>query len=106
MDRLNWSQAEKKVAKRAYDAALDKEYVALLQKLKDMSQKAKNPEDIWTIHNFLSQQRKTMDQKYDYRYSQLIFVFGRLIREKWIDENDLEGLNEEKLNAIRYIASL
>ena len=82
------------------------EYVALLQKLKDMSQKAKNPGDIWTIHDFLSQQRKTMDQKYDYRYSQLIFVFGRLIREKWIDENDLEGLNEEKLNAIRYIASL
>ncbi|MGD0961993.1 MAG: hypothetical protein ABSB19_19460 [Methylomonas sp.] len=106
MDRFNWSQAEKKVAKRAFDAALAREYAALLQKLKDMSEKAEKPEDIWTIHDFLSRQRKAMDEKYDYRYSQLIFVFGRLIRENWIDEAQLEGLNEEKLKAIRYIASL
>jgi hypothetical protein len=105
MNRLTWSQAEKKVAKRAYDAALANEYAALLQKLKDMSEKAKNPEDIWTIHDFLSQQRKAINQKYDYSYSQLIFVFGRLLRENWINENDLAGLNEEKLNAIRHIAS-
>jgi hypothetical protein len=46
-----------------------------------------------------------IDAKYDYRYSQLIVVFGTLLREKWIDDKVLEGLGEEKLQAIRHIAA-
>ena len=106
MDRFNWSQSEKKVAKQAFYAALARENAALLQTLKAMSEKAENPEDIWAIHDFLSQQRKAMDAKYDYRYGELIFVFGKLIKENWLDENALEGLSDEKINAIRHIASV
>jgi len=50
------------------------------------------------------QRRKEIDLKYDYRYSQLDLVFGRLLREKWIDEEDLRTLGEEKLEAIRTYA--
>jgi hypothetical protein len=46
-----------------------------------------------------------IDAKYDYRYSQLIVVFGTLLREKWIDDKVLEGLGEEKLQVIRHIAA-
>jgi len=40
------------------------------------------------------------------RYSQLDLdlVFGRLLREKWIDEEDLRGLGEDKMRAIRSYA--
>jgi hypothetical protein len=42
--------------------------------------------------------------KYDYRYSQLISVFGRLIREGRLTEAHLEGLSQDKLEFIRRIA--
>lgn len=46
-----------------------------------------------------------INAKYDYRYSQLILVFGTLLREKWVHDKVLEGLGEEKLQAIRRIAA-
>jgi len=99
------SEAEKKIARRAFDAALKKECAAVMQKFKGLAAKAEYPEDIWAIHDFLTEQRRTIDYKYDYRYSQLIVVFGRLLRESWIEDKDLVGLSEEKLAAIRHIAS-
>ena len=44
--------------------------------------------------------------KYDYRYSQLILVFSRLLREGRIREEQLAGLSEEKLSYIRRVLSL
>jgi hypothetical protein len=44
--------------------------------------------------------------KYDYRYSQLLLVFGRLVREGRVLESDLDSLSEEKLAVIRRIVSL
>jgi len=76
-----------------------------MKRLKRLATKAESPDDIWAIHDYLTEQRRTIDGKYDYRYSQLIVVFGRLLRESWIDDKDLEGLSEEKLNAIHRIAS-
>lgn len=40
---------------------------------------------------------------YDYRYSQLIFVFVGLLREGRINEEQLHGLSEEKLSYIERI---
>ena len=48
--------------------------------------------------------RKEMDEKYDYRYSVLPFVFARLICDGWIKPEDLAGLSEEKLELIREFA--
>jgi len=105
MREFKWSEAEKKIARRAFDAALKRECAAIMKRLKSLAAKAENPEDIWAIHDYLTEQRKSIDAKYDYRYSQLILLFGRLLREKWIDEKDIEGLAEEKLVPIRRIAS-
>jgi len=77
-----------------------------MQHLRELAARARNPEDIWAIHDYLTLQRRAIDQKYDYRYSQLTMVFGRLLREKWIGNEDIEGLGEEKIKAIRRIASL
>lgn len=42
-----------------------------------------------------------MYRKYNYRYSVLIIVFGTLMREGLINENNLEGLSEDKMKVIR-----
>jgi len=47
-----------------------------------------------------------MDQKHDYRYSVLIHVFGRLVGEGGVEMKDLEGLEEEKIQRIRFIAGV
>lgn len=105
MRDLKWSEAEKKIARRAFEAAMRREYSALMENLKRRAVQAENPEDIWAIHDYLTEHRRDIDGKYDYRYSQLVIVFGRLLKEKWLYENDIEGLGEEKLQAIRHIAS-
>jgi hypothetical protein len=38
---------------------------------------------------------------FEYRYSALTLVFGRLIAEGLLDEDQLTGLDEEKLAEIR-----
>jgi hypothetical protein len=106
MLNFKWSKAEKKIERRAFDSALKKECAAVMEKLKGLAVTAEKPEDIWAIHDYLTDQRKVIDEKHDYRYSKLIILFGRLLREKWIEDNDLEGLNEEKLQAIHHITSL
>lgn len=61
---------------------------------------------MWELHDFLTQQRKATDEKYDYRYSVLIFVFARLIREGWLSEAELAGLGEDKLARIRSLLEM
>ncbi|MES3023582.1 MAG: hypothetical protein V4857_18610 [Pseudomonadota bacterium] len=103
MNRV-WSAAEKKIARRVFDAALVKECAALVDNVKVRASKAECPDDIWALNDYLTEQRKAIDYKYDFRYSQLIFVFAQLLAQKWIEEEQLVGLEEEKLQAIRFLA--
>ena len=90
-----------KIARQAFDRALNKERAAILAQLKQRASQAADTGDLWEIHDYLSDQRKQLDRKYDYRYSQLIWVFGQLLYEQWLEEGDLTGLAPEKLQAIR-----
>jgi hypothetical protein len=62
------------------------------------------PADIWHLHDFLTEQRKRTDDKYDYRYSALIFVIARLLKEGWLEECDLNGLGEDKIAKVKFLA--
>src|SRR5438876_12427899 len=53
---------------------------------------------------YLTERRKEIDRKYDYRYSQLTHVFGRLLYEGRLGEEELGGLGEDKLKSIRSFA--
>src|ERR1700685_1221230 len=48
----------------------------------------------------LSERRKQIGRKYDYRYSQLRLVLGRLLYENRLREDDLSGLREDKMKSI------
>jgi hypothetical protein len=56
------------------------------------------------LEHYLTQRRKEIDRKYDYRYSQLTQVFGRLLYEKRLRQEELRGLREDKLKPIRSFA--
>ena len=106
MHDIKWSESEKKAARAVYDAALKRELASILSKFKEMAASAATPQDMWQVEDYLGQQRREIDSKYDYRYSQLIHVFGRLLRENWIEEEELQRLSAEKVACIQRIATL
>lgn len=106
MSSTNWSESDKRIARRVFDAALQRELAEVMGEFKRRAATAKEPEDMWSVEHFLASARRDIDSKYDYRYSQLDLVFGRLLREGRILEGDLHGLSEDKLAYIRRVATL
>ena len=101
---LKWSHAEKQIARKAFELALDREFQSVIQRAKDMASKIEQPADLWELEHYLTQSRRKIDRTFDYRYSVLIDVFGRLIRERRLSEKELQGLGQEKLKSIRCYA--
>jgi Photoprotection regulator fluorescence recovery protein len=99
-----WSGSEKALARKAFDAALKRELQEVIQEAKQMAGQIKDPADLWELEHYLTRRRKEIDRKYDYRYSQLTQVFGRLLYEKRLREEELRGLREDKLKPIRSFA--
>lgn len=106
MHDVKWTHSEQKAARKVFDAALQRELAAILSELKELATNAKTPQDVWEIEKYLTQKRRQIDSKYDFRYSQLIEVFGRLLREDWIEEEELQALSPEKIAWIQQIATL
>jgi hypothetical protein len=96
-----WSAAEKKIARRAFEAALETALAGIMAEFKAKAAAAVTPEDMWSVEHFLRQRRREIEETFDYRYSQLPVVFGRLILEGHLDEARLAGLSEDKLEEIR-----
>src|ERR1700688_666767 len=87
-----WSKSEKILARKAFDTALGRELHEVIQEAKKMASQIQQSSDLWDLEHYLTQRRKEIDRKYDYRYSQLTQVFGRLLYEKRLREGELRGL--------------
>jgi Photoprotection regulator fluorescence recovery protein len=105
-DETAWSAAEKKTARRAFDRAYQRKCADVAAEVKKMVAGPSSPSDLWQIHDYLSEQRETTDLTFDYRYSVLLSVFGHLLREGWLTEADLLGLEQDKIEKIKRWASL
>ena len=69
-----------------------------------MANQVNEPEDLWDLEHYLTQRRKEIDRNYEYKHSQLTHVFGRLLHEQRLYEEELLGLREDKLKLIRSFA--
>ena len=98
---LKWSPTEKKIARKAYEAALQSALGTVMAEFKRRAAAVTTPSNMWEIEDFLREQRREIDDVFDYRYSQLPFVFARLIRERHLEERLLDGLSDEKREIIR-----
>ena len=72
-----WSRSEKTIARKAFDAALGRELHEVIQEAQKMASQIQQSSDLWDLEHYLTQRRKEIDRKYDYRYSLLTQVFGR-----------------------------
>jgi hypothetical protein len=106
MRDLKWSPAEKTVARKAFDLALQRELAAVTAEAKDRAAKIEQPSDLWNLERYLTQRRQHIDRQYDYRYSVLLMVFANLVRQGRLSEHELHGLSQNKLDSIRQCAKL
>ncbi len=102
---LKWSPSEKKIARSAFDAALESALAKVIAEFKRRADAVTTPSGMWQIEDYLREQRREIDEMFDYRYSQLPLVFARLIREGHLDASRLAGLSEDKLTIIRSFLS-
>ncbi len=106
MEHEKWTKSEKAIARRAFKQAYERECEAIADEARRLAEGIVGPEDMWQLHDFLTQQRGETDEKYDYRYSVLVFVFARLIGEGWLKEDEIAGLGEDKLRKIRLMVQM
>jgi hypothetical protein len=69
-----------------------------------MAAEVKEPSELWKLEEYLTQRRKEIDHKYEYRGAMLRFVFGTLLHEGRLTEEQLRGLGEDKLKEFRSYA--
>ena len=103
--QVSWSDVEKKVARRAFDLAFERECTPIAAEVTKRVGRISNPMAVWDLHDYLSEKRRLVDTKYDYRYSVLISLFGRLVAERWLSLDDLAGLTDEKIERIERSAT-
>lgn len=98
---VHWTAAEKKVAHQVFDEALARHLSAIIAEAKRMMANVADPSDLWEVEAYLTQSRKTVDRIYQFRYSDLLRVFSILMRDGWLKETDLAGLQPEKIADIK-----
>src|SRR5215467_7481903 len=101
---VTWSRSEKAIARQASDAVLKRELHELTQEAKEIARKIKQPSNLWDLQEYLTQRRKEIDHKYNYRYSDLTQMFGRLLYETRVSEEEICGFSEDKLKTIHSFA--
>ena len=98
---IKWTAAEKKVAHRAFDQALTRHLSTIMAEAKRRMSKVSEPSQLWELEEYLTESRKTLDRIYQFRYSDLLRVFSVLLRDNWLKEADLAGLQPEKIADIK-----
>src|SRR5438445_3838587 len=83
---LTWSRLEKAIARKAFDAALKRELHEVIQEAKKMASQIQQSSDLWDLEHYLTERRKEIARKYDFRGSRLIDVLGRLLYENRLGE--------------------
>ena len=106
VSNAEWSQTEQTIAQTAFNRAYEREINTLIKEVHEKASAIVELNDVWQLHDFLSARRHEIDGKYDYRYSGLVFVFARLVKEGWLHLNELEGLDKDKLIKVAALARM
>lgn len=101
MSSTEWSKREKEIARNAFKVAYNREQQAILEDIRRRTSEVSDLAELWRLQEYLTEKRIEIGEKCDYRYSVLDFVFAQLIWEGWLQEEDLKGLADEKLDEIR-----
>lgn len=95
-----WTTTEKEIAQEMFKRAYKREIEALIKAVQERANKIADLEELWQLNDYLSARRHEIEGKYEYDYTSLLFVFAELIRDGWLQLDELEQLDREKLAKI------
>lgn len=101
MRNLRWSSGEKKAARRLLDRAREREYRELMDEINAL--RVESPEDIWELRERLNEKAREMNERYNYHYSRLIYVFAQLVHLGYLRPEEIEELGEAKAKKIKVL---
>jgi len=58
---LRWSKSEKAIARKAFDTALQRELIEVMQQAKQRASLIKESADLWDLEFYLTQRRKEIN---------------------------------------------
>lgn len=99
-----WSEAEQALAKEAFERAYSRAVVQLIEAVRSRSGALGTAEDVWSLHDFLSIERHTMEGRFDFRLDGILFVFASLVKDDLLQLEELHGLATDKLSKIAAMA--
>jgi hypothetical protein len=105
-NKNKFSEMEETIAQQALKKAYQRETSALIAHVRDRANSISKLEDLWYLHDLLSTKRYEIDGKYIYNFSTIVFDFARLVKEKWLHLDDLQGLKPEILSKISALARM
>lgn len=79
---------EKVIARKAFNLALARELQAVILEAKSRAAKIQQPSDLWDLEQYLTQRRQEINRTYDYRYSVLPLVLGKLLSNGRLVEDE------------------
>ena len=101
MSATDWTSEEELVARQAFELGKQRSVESLIQTLRDQSQKLDTPESIWSLHDFLSTERYQYEGRMEFDFSNILFSLADMIKQKLIQYDDLNGLNQLKPSKIK-----
>ena len=101
-----WSDIEKQIAREALRKAYIKETEALIAEIRQQASQITNIDDIWSLNDYLNSKRYDIDGKYDDRDATPVFVLAQLIKEGWLNTDELTGLTPDKKAKVTALAKM
>jgi hypothetical protein len=106
MEHIPWSPSERHGAREVCERAAEAESQELLAAFRGRAAATRALQKLWLLRRELETSGREFPVKFDYRYSQLLLVFGSLVCDGRVYEGELNALSQEKPAIIRRIASL
>jgi hypothetical protein len=93
-----WSRSEKVIARTAFDAALGRELHEVIQEAKKRASQIQQSSDLWDLEHYLTQRRKEIDRKYEFRSSRLTHVLGHFSGKAGSERKSCEAWRKTSWN--------
>ena len=101
MSATDWTSEEEAVARQAFELGKQRSITTLIENLKDLSTRLDTPESIWQFHDYLSTERYQYEGRMEFDFSNILFTLADMIKQKLIQYDDLNGLNQVKVSKIK-----
>jgi len=98
----DWTPAEKNLARNLFDRAMSKagaDYLARHQQ-----QNFATLEELWAYEQKIRHWRKEFSSIFQFTYSRLEFSFAVSLQRGWLQENQLNGLRDDRIQRIVTLA--